>query len=355
MAVCRPIGIKVQFMPAAPYYHNVGFRRLLNHYLLAGFFRKTARQQSELPDVVVASLPPPMLTYQAARFAKSSGIKMIVDIQDIWPEVFYSFIPNLLRPLCSIAFLPWSRKAKNAYKLADAIVGITETYIGHVTKLTGVKKVSSVVPLGLDYHLFDSVVPKGCSKEFTKPAGETWFIYAGSLTRNHDFLTLTRAFGKVQRTLGVKTRLFVAGQGALSGKLKHLIDEEELTNVTQTGFLDLNSLAYLLTQCDVGFNASWPETRIYLSYKLFYCFAAGLAVLNTMPGECSRIINQNQCGLTYKAGDINSCMQAIKEVVSDPGRLRTMQQNSHRLAQTVYDRKVLYQQYVDLIEKVAEI
>jgi glycosyltransferase involved in cell wall biosynthesis len=354
-AQCNTIGVELQFMPAVPYYRNVGLRRVLNHYLLARSFRRTSRQALQRPDVVIASSPPPMLAYQAAKFAKECGAKVIVDVQDIWPDAFYSFIPNSLRPLCSIAFLPWSRKANNAYKLADAIIGLTETYVTLVTKRVGVKKISAAIPLGLDYRLFDSAAPKGYCPELTKPAGEIWFTYAGSLTRNHDFLTLTKAFAKTYRTLGVRARLFIAGQGYLSGELRHIIEKQRLANITQTGFLDLNSLAYLLTQCDIGFNPSWPETMIYLPYRLFYYFAAGLAILNTMPGECSQIVSNNQCGLDYQAGDVDSCARAIKEIVSDPGRLRAMQQNSRRLAETTYDRRVLYQHYVKLVEKVADM
>ena len=309
----------------------------------------------QLPDVVVASLPPPMLTYQAAKFAKNCGAKMIVDLQDVWPEVFYSFVPNWLRPLCSVGFLPWGIRAKNAYKLADAVIGLTETYIAHVEKLVGRKEITAGSPLGLDCQLFDSVAPKGCCEEFTKPPGEVWFTYAGSLTRNHDFLTAVKAFSKIYDSLNVKTRLFVAGQGHLSGKLTRLIQGHGLENVTQTGFLDLSRLAYLLTQCDVGFNPSWPETMIYLPYKLFYYFAAGLAILNTMPGECSRIIGQNQCGLDYRAGDVDSCAEAIRQIVSDTSRLQTLQRNSRRMAESVYDRKILYQKYANLIEEVTNI
>ena len=353
--LCKSIGIKIQFMPGLAYYRNVSFRRLLNHYLLARFFRRTSRQSLQRPDVVIASSPPPMLTYQAAKFAKDCGAKAIVDVQDIWPDAFYSFIPNLLRPLCSIAFLPWSRKASNAYKLADAIIGLTETYVALVKKLVGGKKISATIALGLDYRLFDSAAPNGYCSEFTKPKGEIWFTYAGSLTRNHDFLTLTRAFARIHKSLPAKTRLFIAGKGELSDSLKDFIHEQKLKNIVQTGFLDLGRLAYLLSQCDVGFSSGWPETMVYLPYKLYYYFAAGLAVLNTMPGECSHILSNNQCGLDYQTGDIDSCARAIEEIVSDPDRLQAMQQNSRRLAETTYDRRVLYQNYVQLVEKVADM
>jgi len=268
---------------------------------------------------------------------------------------FKKYIDQPLRPLCSVGFLPWGIRAKKAYKSADAVIGLTETYIAHVDKVVGHKEITAVIPLGLDCELFDSAGPKGCCEEFTKPAGEVWFTYAGSLTRSHDFLTAVKAFSKIYDSLNVKTRLFVAGQGHLSGKLARLIQGHGLENVTQTGFLDLSRLAYLLTQCDVGFNPSWPETMIYLPYKLFYYFAAGLAILNTMPGECSRIIGQNQCGLDYRAGDVDSCAEAIRQIVSDTSRLHTLQRNSRRMAESVYDRKILYQKYANLIEEVTNM
>jgi glycosyltransferase involved in cell wall biosynthesis len=352
-ARCRTIGIEIEFMPGLAYYRNVSFRRLVNNYLLARYFNKKVGDKSEPPAVIVASSPPPMLTNQAARFAKRCGVKMIVDFQDFWPGGFYLAVPKWLHPLCWIIFLPWSRSFNKAFRLADAYVGLADTYIDYATKTGGVKKLNAVIPLGLDCQLFDSEVPQGISGEFTKPADEIWFTYAGSLSRSHDFLTLAKAYSKVHRTLGVKSRLFIAGRGELSGELDRLIEEEQLTNVVVTGFLDLKTLAYLLSQCDVGFNPSWPMTRIVLPYRLFYYFAAGLAVLNTMPGECSRIIRQNNCGIDYRAGDIDSCMQAIRDIVSDVERLGSMQQNSRRLAEEVYDRGVLYQQYVEFIEEVA--
>ena len=355
IATCKAIGIDIQFMTVPRYHRNIGFKRLWNHCLLARSFRKNSRKKSERPDVIVASSPPPMLSLQAAKYAKESGAKILIDTQDLWPEVFYPLIPRMLRPFSRLLFMPWHTAVKKAYKLADAFVGSAEAYIVRARKLGGDKRITGVIPLGLDCQLFDSAVSKGYCKEFTKPDGEVWFIYAGSLTRNHDFLTLTKAFAKIHKTLDVRTRLFIAGRGYLSGKLKRIIEKQKLTNIIQTGFLDLNSLAYLLRQCNVGFNPSWPKTMVFLPYKLFYYFAAGLAVLNTMPGECSQIITQNQCGLNYTAGDVNSCTAAIKDIVSNPKRLRRMQDNSRCLAQTVYDRRVLYQKYVDLIEKVADI
>ena len=308
------------------------------------------QQQQVAQDI--ASTPPPVLAYQAGGFAKSCGAKFVIDTQDLWPEAFYSFLPGIFRQIAYPFFVPMYRKVQKTYKLADFIICTSQGYLERAKRTGAAKKPYAIIPLGLDYAFFNSKIEEGCRKEFTKPAGEIWFIYGGSLTRNHDFLTPIKAFAKIYKSLKFPARLFVAGQGYMYEKAKKIIAQLDSANIILTGFLDVGTYTYLLKQCDVGFNCSWPETNIHLPYKLFYYFAAGIAVLNTMPGECSEILSRNDCGLDYKAGNVDNCAEAIKKVINDMTKLHTMQKNSRHLAQTVYDRDRLYQKYIDVIEKL---
>lgn len=352
---CKAIGINVRFFSVPPYHRNVGLGRLWNHYLLAVCFRKTVRTESGLPDIILASAPPPMLARQAARFAKQCQAKVIVDVQDLWPETFYRCFPPALRPLFSVALAPWHKAVFDAYSAADAIVGVADAYVDRAIELGGPKTTTATIPLGIDLTAFDAAVTQGRCKEFTKPAGEIWFAYTGSLNRSYDCLTVALAFAKVHKELNVPTRLFITGRGELSRELKHIIRRQNLTNIVLTGFIDFHRLAYMLSQCDAGFNAILPEAMIYLPNKVFYYFAAGTAVLNTIPGQCDFIIRQGRCGLSYQARHVDSCAQAIEQIVKNPEALATMQLNSRHLAESSYDRKVLYPQFVDLVEQVANL
>lgn len=347
---CGAIGIEVRFLCAPAYHRNIGIRRLWNHWLLSEHFHKTARDESALPDVLVASMPPPMLLRQAVRFAKRCGAKTIVDIQDLWPETFHRLGPKPLRPFLQLVLLPWQKAACNTYKAADALVGVADAYISRAIDLAGPKKVTSCIPLGIDLTDFDNAAAKGVCSEFTKPDDELWFVYAGSLNLSYDCLTLTRAFAKISKALNKPARLFITSRGELHTEVEKIIQQERLGNITLTGFLDFPRWAYLLSQCDVGFNASFPQAMIYLPNKIFYYFAAGAAVLNTIPGQCSRIIRAGNCGLDYEAGDVNSCAKAIERIVSNQELLITMQRNARNLAEARYDRKLLYSQYIDFIE-----
>jgi glycosyltransferase involved in cell wall biosynthesis len=349
-AKCKAIGIKVRFLSVPAYHRNVGIGRLWNHWLLATHFRRVAETESTPPDVVIASLPPPMLARQAVRFTRKCAAKTIVDIQDLWPETFYRLAPKPVRPLLYAILFPWHKAACKAYRAADALVGVADAYVNRAVEMAGPNKTTACIPLGIDLVAFDAAVAAGVCEEFTKPPGELWFVYAGSLNLSYDCLTVVRGFARAQKVLDRPTRLFVTSRGELRKDVERIIDTEGLKNVTLTGFIDFHHWAYLLTQCDVGFNSSSPEAMIYLPNKIFYYFAAGLAVLNTIGGQCSWIIREGNCGLDYKAGNVDSCARTIKQIVVSKQSLTPMQQNSRHLAETRYDRRLLYPHYVHLIE-----
>lgn len=349
-SACRQCGIEARFLHAPPYYRNVGLARVWNHALLARRFRAAAARSAARPDVIVASSPPPALAYAAVRFARDRDAKVLIDVQDLWPDVFSSLVPRWVRPLLGPALAVTRRNVRRAAAGCDAIVGVADGYVADSQRAAGKQKITATIPLGVDLAAFDAAAAAGRCEQFTKPPGEIWLAYTGSLNRNYDFLTILRAAAKIGTSLGLGLRFFLTGRGELAEKAERLTREENLANVSLTGFLEFETWAYLLTQCDVGFNASFPEAMIFLPNKIFYYLAAGVAVLNTIPGQCSRIVREGGCGLDYRAGDVASCVAAIERVVRDGAARSAMRRAARELAETTYDRAVLFPKYAELIE-----
>ncbi len=353
-AACTQAGIQVRFTEAPPYRRNVSLQRIRNHRVLADRFLAEAlpAAQQARPDVIVVSSPPPGLAWRAVQVARASGARAIVDIQDLWPDVFASLAPPALRPLLRPGIYVLRQTVRRVARSCDAIVGVADAYVQSSARETRPGKRLATIPLGVDLAAFDAAAAAGQCPEFTKPPGEVWLAYTGSLNRNYDFLTILRAAAQLGDRAG-RLRFFITSRGELAGEAARLVQEHRLTHVTLTGFLDFAPWAYLLSQCDVGFNASFPQAMIYLPNKIFYYFAAGAAVLNTIPGQCSRIVQDGHCGRDYRAGDAADCAAAIAQVVADAPALAEMRRTSRQLAQTVYDRALLYRQYAELIETVA--
>ncbi len=352
-AACDEIGVDVRFLDSPAYSKNVSVRRLWNHYVLAKNFRRAVKNDTKKPDVVLASAPPPLLAKSACRFAKAHGIACVVDVQDLWPETFYRLMPAPLQWLAKTLLAYWAAASRKAYRLADAIVGVADEYVDHAVAAGGEKRITATIPLGVDLAAFKAAAEAGRCEQYTRPEDEVWLAYTGSLNRSYDPLTIIKAVAKLRGRTGRKFRLFITGRGELQGRAEQIIHEENLDNVTLTGFLDFPAWACLLSQCNVGFNASFPEARIFLPNKIFYYFAAALAVLNTIPGQCSRIVSDGKAGMDYTAGDVDGCAEAIAKMLDDDSFRLAAGEASGRLARTTYDRRILYAEFVKLLEKLA--
>jgi len=350
-AACRDAGIDVRFLHAPSYRRNVSLWRLWNHFLLGRRFKTEARTCQPHPDVIVASSPPPGLALAAAGIARKCGVRLVVDVQDLWPETFNRVAPPWAKPLLHMATWPVRRAARQAYQAADAIVGVADGYVQRAVELGGPKVWTRTIPLGVDLAAFDAAAEAGRCDRFGKPLGETWLVYAGSLTGSYDCLTILRAAEMLRDRRGL--RFFLAGRGELEEQIRRIIADKRLENVTLTGFLAPPACLYLLRQCDIGINSCLEEAMILLPNKVFHYLAAGLAVLNAIPGQCSRIVGQGHCGLDYRPGDAATCAAAIVELIEDSDELEAMRRAARKLAQDTYDRSRLYRPYVELIENLA--
>jgi len=351
-SVCETLGLEARFLDAPPYYRNVGLARLHNHAQLARHFAHQASESSARPRVVVASSPPPALAEVAVTVGKRLGAKVLIDVQDAWPDVFASLAPRPLRPLLKPFIWALRGSVRRGALSCDAIVGVADAYIDHYRREVHEPKLTAMIPLGVDLPAFDRAVAAGRCPEYTRPAGQVWLAYTGSLNRNYDFLTILQAADLLRDRLGERVRFFLTGRGELAAQAERLVRERRLSNVTLTGFLPFETWAYLLSQCEVGFNASFPAAMIYLPNKVFYYLAAGCAVLNTIPGQCSRMIREAGCGLDYAAGDAASCAAAVERLVCEEGERAAMRRAARRLAETSCNRALLFPRYVELIERL---
>ena len=281
---------------------------------------------------------------------------MIIDIQDQWPDNFRNLMPKAVRWCSGWLLARYYTLEREAYGLATGIVGVAQGYLDHGVRVGGSKKHEGVFPLGVSLKDVDQAIARGAelyADQWLKPKDRIWLLYSGSLSHSYDFLTIVRAAVTAERRFGDRLRFILTGSGERSDEAARIIHEQGLHNVTMTGFLEFPEWAFVLSQADVGFNAAFPHALIYFPNKIFYYFAAGAAVLNTIPGQCAEIINRHSCGLNYTAGDPGSCFDAIERLVESPDELSAMKAASRRLAEQVYDRGIICASLTRFLENAA--
>jgi len=348
-------GLKVRLVPTLAYQGNVSLRRLWSHRVYARRFRRLAENCSR-PDLILASSPPLETACDAAELGRRWHVPTVIDIQDQWPDTFVRAIPKALQKLSRLILKPWYNLERRAYKETDAIAGVAQGYVDHGLAVGGDKQHSGVFPIGVDLADMDEATRRGAARyaeRWTKPDGQIWMIYSGSLSYSYDFLTIIQAAALSKKRFGDRVRFIMTGRGELAERARDIVEQEHLDNVTLCGFLEYDEWAYLISQADAGFNACIPEVLIYMPNKIFFYMAAGLALLNTIPGQCADLVSEHGSGINYEAGNVNACLSAISELVESPDRLRAMRRASRKLAEEVFDRRIVYARFVAFLDELA--
>ena len=118
----------IRLLHGCGYRSNVSWARFRDHDQIGGQFARLARAAEDRPDVIVAALPTIELCAESVKFGRQRGIPVILDMRDMWPDIFVTAVPG--RPAGARLLLwPLFRQARSAHAGATAITGITEAFV----------------------------------------------------------------------------------------------------------------------------------------------------------------------------------------------------------------------------------
>jgi hypothetical protein len=87
------------------------------------------------PDIILASFPPIESAAAAVAIARTRGCKVVIDIQDLWPEVFLLVFPMFFRSVARNLLKPLFWKVGHIMDGADALMAVSR--IGLHAQVTG--------------------------------------------------------------------------------------------------------------------------------------------------------------------------------------------------------------------------
>ncbi len=284
-------GVRVVPLPTKPYPRNVCLSRLLSHRALARTFAAFARRETDLPGLVVASVPPLGLCDAARRFAKGCGAKFVCDVQDAWPETFERIVPRFL-------LAGPRRTARRIYRGADAVTATGRAYLELAARH------GAFAPM----RVFGQAIGMGPSPARPSEGGRGLrLVYCGNMSLSYDLETAIRAV----RDLPDAT-FDLAGDGPDRARLENLASG--CARIRFHGYLGEAELADLLASGTVGIVPMFPESRVTVPGKLADYAAAGLRVVECLGGECAEITDRFGVGAHYAPRDAESLKAALKTV-----------------------------------------
>ena len=89
----------IKYLKGCGYKNNVSLSRIIDNNLVAKRFKNKAKKALLKPDIILSSIPTAELSLEAVKFGKKNNIPVVLDIRDMWPDVFLDVLPDIFRKI----------------------------------------------------------------------------------------------------------------------------------------------------------------------------------------------------------------------------------------------------------------
>lgn len=344
--------MSIQFIKGCGYPNDLSPKRLFHNRQTAREFTQLAHNYKELPDIIVAPVPILELAEAAVSYARKQEIPIIVDIRDLWPDIYLTMIPEFMNTIGKKLLYFEYRRAKNVFRNATGITAVSEVYLqkGLFHAQRDIRNTDRFFPLGSEdvvrrstspNTMLDSIIQKQAIEhnKFT-------VIYVGTFSKFYDLETILDAAKLLASN--VEIHLLIVGTGEQSEKFKKIA--ASLKNVTMTGWLNAIEMRLALDASDVGLVAYSKKAIMSLPNKPFEYMAAGLPLLSSLPGELAQLIEENMIGRYYEPGNPKSLAEEIVWFFEHAEETRKMGKKASEVFFQDFRSDVVYGRFSEYLE-----
>ena len=407
-------GFSIKLIKTPSYKDNIGIDRIRSHMAFSKNFYEEAikglkNNDLEMPFRIVTSLPPLWIAESVFKIKDYINkkvnsdkelecnpkifCKVVIDIMDAWPEVFYRIFSKRVKDfIAPFLLLPFHRSARIAYQRADKISAVGQSYLeiakGYLKKnkdnfdiINKEKKKSNnqklIKPLHLCYHGVDltrfkySLILNKLSKynNLIKQTFDNFklknkkkylqIVHIGSLNSGYDIQTIIDFAKKWEKEGKLSIQIHFAGKGVQLdnikkrskklGLLKSTNFKNQKSQIIFHGYINKSNINKLLLSSDIGIVSNRADTLVACPYKAGEYAGAGLAIISCLNGEFNELLNSWKSGLGYEEENIQSLFNVISKYANNFDLLSKHCLNSRKMAENLFDRKKIYQNFTKFI------
>ncbi len=340
------------------YSRNTSPKRVLFYRKLAGELRKSFKKES-LPYVIFCSWPTQTFAKEALDYGKKTGVPVVLDVRDLWPDIFTRVFPGSMQGLAKAALMPSINGAKKLFRQADAITGVTPGSLRWGLEKAGRPggPMDRVVYIGYE----NSEIPE----EELAPAMEAWrsmgitedtfnFTYFGTFSMSTlDLETVIRAFREIASERS-DVRLLLIGAGDAEQKFREAAGECD--KIVFPGWCSNVQIQSALKLSDAGLYPfrNLEDFRDAFGNKIIGYMAAGLPVMSSLEGFSKAYMEQYGTGRTYREGDVSSAKEVMLNFLADEEENRAMGRRGLERFREDFDMPVVNRKLEELFTELIE-
>lgn len=322
---------------------NVCPQRLISHRFFGSRVRELLFHRAKKPDVVYCGVPSLSCANAAVEFCRENNIRLVLDIQDIWPEAFQ--LGFNVPVLSNLVYAPLKVMANKIYGAADAIIAVSDTYAKRAMRVNDKCEEATVVYLGTDKQMFDSykasnILP--CLKKSSKDTIK--IVYIGNLEDDCDLQTVIDAIADTKSFINAE--LLIIGDGPMKSSLESRALEKEIVCTFVSG-LDYPQMMENIAKCDIAVNPAKHGSLENAANRVWDYAMTGLPIVNMQESEeTTNLIAMYSAGINCSCENVDDVAKALKELATDEDLRKTMSIGSLRLGEENIDGEIPYHSLV---------
>jgi glycosyltransferase involved in cell wall biosynthesis len=349
-------GLRMRLLHGLSYDRNVSFRRLADHWIVGRKFARLASSEPR-PDVILCSFPTVELSLEAVKYGKRNDVPVVLDIRDLWPDIFLNLAPKGMQGFVKAGLYPYFSMARRALEGTSAIVAINEGFVDWGVRRAGRARTSQDRAFDMGYpDTKPSNEAIKTSRQFWRRQGlgaENIFkaIFVGNIGRQFEFEPIIEV---ARRMRDEPVQFVICGTGDSAETLARMT--RDLPNVLLPGWVGSAEIWTLMRMSQVGlapYHAEESFTHSLPNKSLEY-LSAGLPIISSLPGALQRLLHANECGLTYANGNLDALESHLRFLISDPVNSKRMGANALALFAARFSAEHVYSEMIDYLQGVAD-
>jgi glycosyltransferase involved in cell wall biosynthesis len=335
------------------YSNNMSYPRRILAFL--NFALKSSLEVLREPkaELTFATSTPLTIAIPALLRKWLRGTPYVFEVRDLWPEM-----PIAVKAIRSpLAIFLARQLEKIAYRNASHIVALSPGMKEGIVKHGIAPEKVEVIPNACDNDRFN--VPESVGLEFLRQhpelSGGPLIIYTGTL----GYINGVSYFAHLashMKNLMPQAKFLVIGSGACENEVKEISH--------QLGILEKNfwmwrsipkvEMPGLLSACTVATSLFLPipEMEHNSANKFFDALAAGRPIAINYGGWQKEILESSGAGISIPGNAAEAGAIQLAKFLNSPERLQSARAASRKLADTEFDRDLLYKKLASVFQKV---
>jgi len=323
-------------------------RRSLNYVsymasaLLAVPFLPTA-------DVVISTSPHFFCGLAGYGVSRIKRAPWVLEIRDLWPESIRAVGAVRSRRVIQT----FGRVASWAYRKADKIVVLTDSFRKHIEAQGIAPAKIEVIKSGVDLSLFRRQIKDERLARELKLEGKFVAGYLGTHGMAHGLETVLEAAGLLRND--DRIAFLLVGSGAERARLVALKRRMGLTNVVMLDQQTKECMPRLWSLVDASLVPLRRSDvfKTVVPSKLIEAMAMACPIVLGVDGESRSIVEKAGAGIFVTPEEPKELAEAVVGLVDDPEHAVEMGRNGRRHVELHYNRHVLAAQFEATLAKVA--